>query len=81
MPDSALEKLVRIDQLKAEPRNDAEWSAARRRVLDAARQKRNLAEYEGYLDVEASVVVEMSELTVMLLAAVEALIGHGGNGQ
>lgn len=144
MPESALENLARIGQLKAEARNDAEctrmlkmahtrladarlprvslegrftaaynaahgaalvalrwygyrsenrftvfqclshtlgWSAARWRVLDAAHQKRNLAEYEGYLDVEESVVAEMCELTAMLLADVEALIGHGGKGQ
>lgn len=81
MPDPALENLVRIGQLKVEPRKDAEWSAASWRVPGAAHQKRNLAEYEGYLDVEESVVVEMSELTAMFLADVEALIGHGGNGQ
>lgn len=53
------------------------WSAARWRVLDAAHQKRNLAEYEGYLDVEESVVAELSELTGVLLADVGELIGHG----
>lgn len=57
------------------------WSAARWRVLDAAHQKRNLAEYEGYLDVEESVVAELSELTGVLLADVGELIGHGGKVQ
>ena len=118
----ALDKLVKIGQLKAEPRNDAEvvrllamaqtrlgdaglkgaspegrftsaynaahaaslaalrwhgyrsesrfmvfqclshtmnWPAARWRVLDAAHQKRNLAEYEGVLDVEESGIAEL----------------------
>lgn len=48
---------------------------------DAVHQKRNLAEYEGYLDVEESLVAEMCELTAMLLADVEALIGHEGKGK
>jgi hypothetical protein len=34
------------------------WPAHRWRVLDAAHQKRNLAEYEGYLDIEESLVLE-----------------------
>ena len=38
------------------------WPANRWRVLDAAHQKRNLAEYEGYLDVEESTVAEMCAL-------------------
>ncbi len=50
---SALDNLVRIGQLKAEPRNMLEAT----RMLEMARthQKRNLAEYEGYLDVEESI--------------------------
>ena len=38
------------------------WPPSRWRVFDAAHQKRNLAEYEGYLDVEESTVAEMHEL-------------------
>ena len=38
------------------------WPANRWRVLDAAHQKRNLAEYEGYLDVEESTVHEICEI-------------------
>jgi hypothetical protein len=118
----ALDNLVRIGQLKAEPRNDAEvrrmlamartrladahktvvsqegrftsaynaghaaalavlrwhgyrsenrytvfqclthtlnWDDVRWRVLDAAHRKRNLAEYEGFLEVEESAIAEL----------------------
>ncbi|MDO8769307.1 MAG: hypothetical protein Q7K57_11505 [Burkholderiaceae bacterium] len=51
------------------------WPANRWRVLDAAHQKRNLAEYEGYLDVEESTVAEMCELVQSLIADVQRLIG------
>ncbi len=136
---TALDNLVRIGQLKAEPRNDAEvqrmlamaqtrladaqlshvsqegrftsaynaahaaalaalrwhgyrsenrftvfqclahtvnWPPARWRVLDAAHQKRNLAEYEGYLEVEEATISEMSSLAAHLIADVRALIGQ-----
>jgi hypothetical protein len=50
------------------------WVAPHRwRVLDAAHQKRNLAEYEGYLDVEESLVVELIALVQDLIANVEDL--------
>ena len=134
----ALDNLVRIGQLKAEPRNEAEarrmlvmartrladaqltspspegrfmsaysgahaaalvalrwhgyrsenrhavfqclthtlnWPAPRWRVLDAAHQKRNVAEYEGFLEVEESEIVELcalvAELIVELAKSVE----------
>ena len=35
------------------------WPASKWRVLDAAHQKRNLAEYEGYLEIEESVIAEL----------------------
>ena len=35
------------------------WPAPRWRVLDAAHQKRNLAEYEGFLEVEESTIAEL----------------------
>jgi len=35
------------------------WPAARWRVFDAAHRKRNLAEYEGFLEVEASDIAEL----------------------
>ena len=50
------------------------WPANRWRVLDAAHQKRNLAVYEGYLDVEESTVAEMCELVQSLIADVQRLI-------
>ena len=50
------------------------WPANRWRVLDTAHQKRNLAEYEGYLEVEESTVTEMCALVQGLIADVQALI-------
>ena len=50
------------------------WPANRWRVLDTAYQKRNLAEYEGYLEVEESTVAEMCALVQGLIADVQALI-------
>lgn len=133
---SALENLLRIGQLKAEPRNPAEvkrmlamartrlldarlanlsnegrftsaynaahaaalaalrwhgyrsenrftvfqclthtvsWPASQWRVLDAAHQKRNMAEYEGYLDVEESTIAELQALVAQLIDDVEKL--------
>jgi hypothetical protein len=45
-------------------------------VLDTAHQKRNLAEYEGYLEVEESTVAEMSALVQGLIADVQAIIAN-----
>jgi hypothetical protein len=50
------------------------WPANRWRVLDAAHQKRNLAEYEGYLEVEESTIKELCELVPLLITDVQALI-------
>lgn len=50
------------------------WPANRWRVLDTAHQKRNLAEYEGYLDIEESTVAEMCALVQSLTADVQDLI-------
>ena len=50
------------------------WPATRWRVLDLAHQKRNLAEYEGTLDVEESTIKELSALTAELIADVAKLI-------
>ena len=49
------------------------WPANRWRVLDTAHQKRNLAEYEGYLEVEESTVAEMCALVHGLIADAQAL--------
>jgi hypothetical protein len=133
----ALDNLVKIGQLKAEPRNDAEvrrmlmmargllvdaavatisastrficaysaghaaalvalrwhgyrsenrytvfqslthtlnWPGERWRVLDAAHRKRNLAEYEGFLEVEESTIAELCALVTELIADVDKLI-------
>ena len=51
------------------------WPAAHWRVLDAAHQKRNLAEYEGFLEVEESVIAELRELVAALIADVGVLTG------
>ena len=50
------------------------WPANRWRVLDTAHQKRNLAEYEGYLEVEEATVAEMCALVQNLIADVQLLI-------
>jgi len=134
----ALDNLVRIGQLKAEPRNEAEiermlamarsrladagqtnislegrftsaynaahaaalaalrwhgyrsenrftvfqslthtlnWPAPRWRVLDAAHQKRNMAEYEGFLEVEESTIVELCEVVDGLIGDVARMVG------
>jgi len=49
------------------------WPANRWRVLDTAHQKRNLAEYEGYLDIEESTVSEMCALVQSLIADLQTL--------
>lgn len=53
------------------------WSAPRWRVLDAAHQKRNLAEYEGFLEVEESAIAELCALVMDLLTDVTKLVEHG----
>lgn len=137
MSHTALDNLVRIGQLKAEPRNEAEsrrmlvmactrladarlaqlsvegrftsaynaahagalaalrwqgyrsenrytvfqclphtlgWPAAQWRVLDSAHQKRNLAEYEGYLEVDEALVDALCEVVAQLITDVERLL-------
>lgn len=49
------------------------WPAHRWRVLDAAHQKRNLAEYEGYLDIQESMVLELLAMVRELITDVEKL--------
>lgn len=134
----ALDNLVRIGQLKAEPRNEAEiermlamaksrlvdarqtnislegrftsaynaahaaalaalrwhgyrsenritvfqslahtlnWPAPRWRILDAAHQKRNMAEYEGFLEIEESAIVELCEVVAELIEDAAKLVG------
>ena len=135
----ALDNLVRIGQLKAEPRNEAEakrmlamartrlvdaqlaslspegrftsaynaahaaalaalrwhgyrsenrytvfqclthtlnWPAPRWRVLDAAHRKRNLAEYEGFVELEESAIAELCALVAELIVDVDKLVNR-----
>lgn len=51
------------------------WPAPRWRVLDAAHQKRNMAEYEGFLEVEESAIVELCEVVAGLITDVARLVG------
>lgn len=51
------------------------WPASRWRVLDAAHRQRNLAEYEGHLEVEEATVAELCALAGELIAAAESLTG------
>ena len=57
----ALDNLVHIGQLKAETPNKEE-------------AKRNLAEYEGFLEIEASTIAEMCDLTEALITDVAELL-------
>ena len=50
------------------------WPASQWRVVDAAHQKRNLAEYEGFLEIEESAIVELRLLAEKLFADVDRLI-------
>lgn len=50
------------------------WPASQWRVLDAAHQKRNLAECEGFLEVEEPAIAELSDLATKLITDVEKLI-------
>ena len=49
------------------------WPANHWRVFDTAHKKQNLAEYEGYLDVEESTIAEMCALVKSLIADVHNL--------
>ena len=49
------------------------WTAVQWRQLDSAHNKRNLAEYEGYLDVEPSYVQGLIALAALLLNDVSRL--------
>lgn len=53
------------------------WPASQWRVLDVAHQKRNLAEYEGFLEIEESAIVELRLLAEKLFADVDRMIGAG----
>jgi len=50
------------------------WPAPRWRVLDAAHQKRNMAEYEGYLEVEDSDIAALCTLVTDLISDTASLL-------
>ncbi len=50
------------------------WPASRWRILDLAHQKRNLAEYEGFLEIEESLVAEICDLLPGLIDEVQRLV-------
>ena len=50
------------------------WSAVQWRILDHAHQRRNMAEYEGFLEVEESTLAELCALVITLIADAEKLI-------
>ncbi len=83
---AALDNLARIGQIKPEPRSDAEvrrmLAMARTRLSDAGLSKLSLegrftsaynAEYEGFLDVEESVVAELCAVVSGLIDDVARL--------
>jgi hypothetical protein len=49
------------------------WSPLRWRILDAAHQKRNMAEYEGFLEIEEPIVTELCALVDDLIKEVGQL--------
>lgn len=49
------------------------WTADQWRILDYCHKKRNLAEYEGHLDVDDALVVELISVVNMLQQQVPAL--------
>ena len=51
-----------------------DWPATRWRVPDAAHHKRNLAEYEGFLEVEESGIAGLCALVVELIADAGRLV-------
>lgn len=49
------------------------WPADQWRALDMAHQKRNLAEYEGYLEIEESQIAQLCALITELIENVDEL--------
>jgi hypothetical protein len=52
------------------------WPAHQWRALDMAHQKRNLAEYEGYLEIEESQIAQLCVLIVKLIKDTEKIIAN-----
>lgn len=53
------------------------WAAVKWRVLDSAHQKRNLSEYEGYLEVDQALVDALCALVSGLIVDAEHLFSQG----
>ena len=53
---------------------DTQFKYKMSELFDLAHQKRNLAEYEGYLEIEESTIKELRELTSSLMKDVEKLV-------
>jgi hypothetical protein len=51
------------------------WPAERWRLLDAAHRARNLAEYEGFMEVELSQVTELTRVVATLLEDAQRMLG------
>jgi hypothetical protein len=51
------------------------WPAERWRLLDAAHRARNLAEYEGFMEVELSQVTELTSVVALLLEDAQRALG------
>lgn len=71
MPRSELDNLVRVRQLKAEPATQVEFvPAAQWRVLDQAHRKRNLAEYEGDVEIDDALLAALIRVAAEVETAV-----------
>lgn len=51
------------------------WPAERWRLLDTAHRARNLAEYEGFMEVELSQVTELTSVVALLLEDAQRALG------
>ena len=51
------------------------WPAERWRVFDVAHRKSNLAEYEGFVEIEDTAIEELRVLSADLIAAVATMTG------
>jgi hypothetical protein len=50
-----------------------QWSAVKWRIIDHAHRKRNLAEYEGFLEIEESAITALRDLAESLINEVTRL--------
>ena len=52
------------------------WQTAQWRVLDSAHQQRNLAEYEGFLEIDGTQVEALCQAVTQLIVDVEHLLAR-----